>query len=201
MPTHEQGETSRAKLIAAMTDVARTKGYFATRVEDVCAAAGVTKGSFFHHFASREDLGLAAAESWHQGTAAFFADGDFTRHPRAVDRVMAYIALRKSLLTGPVHSYCCYAGTVVTETFQSQPPVFFEARAAITDHIAFIAGHIAEALADKGQPSAARAHALSTFVQCTVQGALILAKAEGGPAAALACFDELERHLKRELEP
>jgi TetR/AcrR family transcriptional repressor of nem operon len=41
---------SRNKLLDAAIDVVRSKGYGATRVDDIAAAAGVTKGSFFHHF-------------------------------------------------------------------------------------------------------------------------------------------------------
>jgi TetR/AcrR family transcriptional repressor of nem operon len=200
MTAREKGERSREKLVAAMTDLAREKGYHATRVEDVCATAGVTKGSFFHHFASRDAVGIAAAEAWQQNTAAFFADADFTRHPGAKDRVLAYIDLRKSLLTGPVASYCCYAGTVVSETWASDAPVFHKARAAIDDHVEVIAAHVAQALSDAGKDPT-RARDLSTFIQGTVQGALILAKAAGGAEPALACFDELSRHLNRELSP
>ncbi len=43
---------ARERLIAAARDEIRRKGYTATRVEDICRAAGVTKGSFFHHFSS-----------------------------------------------------------------------------------------------------------------------------------------------------
>ena len=200
MPQHDPPGPSRQRLIAAMTDVARTKGYHATRVEDVCAAAGLTKGSFFHHFASRDALGLAAAQAWRDGTAAYFAAEEFTRAPRAVDRVLGYITLRKALLTGPLPTCCCYAGTVVGETYQTHPPVFDMAKAAIDDHITFIATHIAQALKDKGTPSPGRAIALSTLIQATVQGALILAKAAGGPEPALICLSELEHHLRRELE-
>ena len=38
------------------------KGYGATRIDDVCEAAGLTKGSFFYHFNSKEELALEAAE-------------------------------------------------------------------------------------------------------------------------------------------
>ncbi|MEO8242758.1 MAG: TetR/AcrR family transcriptional regulator [bacterium] len=200
MAPREQGEISRAKLIAAMTDVAREKGYHATRIEDVCAAAGVTKGSFFHHFASREDLGLAAAEAWRQNTGTLFAEAEFNHPARPLDRLLGYIAFRRAMLTGPVALYACYAGTVVAETYATDLPVYPVASAAIADHITFIARHTAAALQDCGQPPT-RAHALSTFIQCTIQGALILAKAEGDATPALACLDELERHLKHELTP
>ena len=55
-PQHE----SKTKLLDATLKVVRAKGYSATRIEDVCAEAGLTKGSFFHHFKSKEDLALAA---------------------------------------------------------------------------------------------------------------------------------------------
>ena len=64
---------SRTRLLSAAIDLVRVHGYNATRVEDVCAAAGVTKGSFFHHFASKEELAIAAAGVWNQGAAQLFA--------------------------------------------------------------------------------------------------------------------------------
>ena len=52
---------TRGKLLDAALTVIRTKGYTATTVDDICVAAGVTKGSFFHYFKSKEDLALASA--------------------------------------------------------------------------------------------------------------------------------------------
>ena len=43
---------SRDKLLDAAMHVIRQKGYDATTVDDICAEAGLTKGAFFHHFAS-----------------------------------------------------------------------------------------------------------------------------------------------------
>ena len=48
-PMQAQHE-SKTKLLDATLKVVRQKGYAATRVEDVCAEAGLSKGSFFHHF-------------------------------------------------------------------------------------------------------------------------------------------------------
>ena len=53
---------ARAKLLRAALGVIRVKGYSATSVDELCAAAGVTKGAFFHHFATKEALAVAAAD-------------------------------------------------------------------------------------------------------------------------------------------
>lgn len=47
---------TRAKLIAAATDVISTHGFGAMRVDDVVHAAGVAKGTFFAHFQDKDAL-------------------------------------------------------------------------------------------------------------------------------------------------
>ena len=59
MTTAQPPHQSKAKLLDAAVRVIRTKGYIATTVDDLCHAAGVTKGSFFHHFDSKEQLAIA----------------------------------------------------------------------------------------------------------------------------------------------
>jgi len=64
---------SKAKLLDAALHVVRAKGYAAAAVDDICREAGLTKGSFFHHFKSKDDLALDAAAYWGTTTAALFA--------------------------------------------------------------------------------------------------------------------------------
>jgi len=42
-------------------------GYDAASVADICKQAGVSKGAFYHHFASKQALFLAIMEDWLQG--------------------------------------------------------------------------------------------------------------------------------------
>ena len=55
-----RGEARVALLDAALSEIL-ARGYSATTVDDLCRAAGVTKGAFFHHFDSKEALAVAAA--------------------------------------------------------------------------------------------------------------------------------------------
>jgi len=66
-------QDSRTRLLDAALILVRSRGYAATRVDDICAAAGVTKGSFFHHFKGKDDLALAAVTHWADTTGALFA--------------------------------------------------------------------------------------------------------------------------------
>jgi TetR/AcrR family transcriptional repressor of nem operon len=64
----------------AALSVIRTKGYSATTVDELRATAGVTKGAFFHHFKSKDELGVAAAERWSETTGTLFAKAPYHDH-------------------------------------------------------------------------------------------------------------------------
>ena len=50
------------KLLGASLKLMLSKGYYATTVDDICTEAGVTKGSFFHYFKNKEDIGKATLD-------------------------------------------------------------------------------------------------------------------------------------------
>lgn len=57
-------EETRARLVQAGIELILQQGFTATTVDQVCSRAGVTKGSFFHHFANKDQLGVAALQAW-----------------------------------------------------------------------------------------------------------------------------------------
>jgi TetR/AcrR family transcriptional repressor of nem operon len=58
-----KGEKTRQLIVGHATIIIHQKGYGKTTIEDVIAAAGITKGSFYFHFASKEELGYAVVEN------------------------------------------------------------------------------------------------------------------------------------------
>jgi AcrR family transcriptional regulator len=53
---------TKQQLIDQATVLFRMKGYSATSINEIVQACGITKGSLYHHFASKEALGLATLE-------------------------------------------------------------------------------------------------------------------------------------------
>ncbi len=66
--TDEQNEQlrleRRAQLLEAAQRVFANKGFHAANVADVAAAAGVSQGTVYHYFDSKEDLLMAVYEAW-----------------------------------------------------------------------------------------------------------------------------------------
>jgi TetR/AcrR family transcriptional repressor of nem operon len=195
-PQHSGVHDSKAKLIAAALDVVRTKGFTATRVEDICEAARLTKGSFFHHFKSKEDLALAAAAAWGENAQALFAQAPYVTLTDPRDRLLGYVDFRKALLRGELPDYSCFAGTTIQEVFQTHPVISEAAAKTISDHIDGLETDIAEAMRMYEVAGKFSPRSLAAYMQAVVQGAFILAKAEGSRAVAAESLNHLRRYLE-----
>lgn len=55
---------TRERLYESAQRLMIEKGYPATSIDEICTAAGVTKGSFFHYFGSKDQLGRELLERY-----------------------------------------------------------------------------------------------------------------------------------------
>lgn len=188
-------DSSRNRLIQATIDLVRANGYASTRVDDVCAAAGVTKGSFFHHFESKEDLAIAAARQWGEGAARLFAGAAYMSEPDPLQRLLGYVKFRRELICGEVHEWTCYAGTTIQETHQTHPAIREACAESIDVHLVQLTQLVDAALARYPVPGL-RAETLALHVQAVLQGAFVLAKGRQDPQVAIDCVDHLSRYVE-----
>ena len=196
MTSTEARHESKTKLLQAALHVIRAKGYSATRIEDVCESAGLTKGSFFHHFDSKEALALAAADYWIEGTGSLFASAPFHAPRDPVDRLLAYVDFRKALLMGELADFTCLIGTMVQEIYDTHPAIREACNRSISGHAATLIPDIEEAIRQRGIEPNWTAESLALYTQAAIQGAFILAKAKRGAAIAAECIDHLRRYLE-----
>jgi TetR/AcrR family transcriptional regulator, transcriptional repressor for nem operon len=191
----EATHNARDKLLAAALSVIRTKGYSATTVDDLCAAAGVTKGAFFHHFKSKEALAVAAADHWSEMTGGLFASAPYHAHADPLDRVLGYIDFRKAILRGGVPEFTCLVGTMVQETYDTAPAIRDACNASIAGHAKKLEADIEAAMAARRMRVPWTAQSLALHTQAVLQGAFILAKAQGSAAVAADSVDHLKRYV------
>ena len=187
---------SKTRFLQAALQVIRAKGYTATTVEDICEAAGLTKGSFFHHFDSKEGLALAAADYWTEGAGALFASAPYHARADPLERLLAYVDFRKALLTGGLADFTCLAGTMVQEVYKTHPAIREACDKSMSRHAEMLEPDIAEAMRTRGVTGEWTARSLALYTQAVLQGSFILAKAKGGPAVAGDCLDHLRRYIE-----
>lgn len=59
-----RGEETRERILAAAEECFARQGYEATGVAEICQKAGVSKGAFFHHFPTKQEVFLELLERW-----------------------------------------------------------------------------------------------------------------------------------------
>ncbi|HJV08994.1 MAG TPA: TetR/AcrR family transcriptional regulator [Acidimicrobiales bacterium] len=176
-----------------MRRVALSKGFPATTVDEVCELAGVTKGSFYHHFSGKDDLGAAALESYFDDVVAAFSTGDWTAVADPVDRLQAFLAHAGEVCTGPVMVYGCLIGTFTLDMAESSPDLRRRLATMFVTLRDVVAGLVADAARHRGRQVDA-----ATFGDqflAILEGSIVLAKAHGDPTIPRRGLELLAGHL------
>jgi TetR/AcrR family transcriptional regulator, transcriptional repressor for nem operon len=112
--TSETPERKR-RLIEAAVRLMLRQGFSATTVDQVCAEAGVTKGSFFHYFASKEEVCRAAMDAWAGGWLDILMAAEFPRIADPLDRLERLFDVMVEAYLRPDVDAGCMIGTVAQE--------------------------------------------------------------------------------------
>ncbi len=195
-PPPSKQHQSRRKFLDAAVTLIRTKGYAATSVDDLCVAAGLTKGSFFHHFNDKEALGVAAAQHWTEITGPLFKGAPYHAPQTALGRILAYLDFRQAMIGGELAKFTCLAGTLAQEVHTSHPGIARAAGDAITAHAATLVSDIEAAMAQSGKHFDFTAGSLALHTQAVLQGGFILAKATSDAAQAQDAISHLRRYVE-----
>jgi TetR/AcrR family transcriptional repressor of nem operon len=186
---------SKTQFLGAAIDVIRAKGYDATTVDDLCAKAGLSKGSFFHHFKSKEDLAVAAAQAWSDHARTLFADAHYHQLDDPLERLLAYVDMRISLIHGEFCEFTCLAGTMTQEIYQTNPRIRDACAQAIDSHAQTLETDIGAAIEKYGIHAEWTAASLALHTQAVIQGAFVVAKAQNRSGAAADSLIHLKRYL------
>lgn len=197
-PTKQSPErgNARIRLLEAARDLVRTKGFAATSVDELCKAAGVTKGAFFHQFGSKDALGVAAAEFWAETTSDFFSAAPYHVPADPLERVLAYVAFRKAIIAGDIAEFTCLVGTMAQEIYASAPDIRDACGRSIFGHAATLEADIEAARRERGITAKWTAESLARHTQTVLQGGFVLAKAGNDPELARESLDHLDRYIR-----
>src|SRR5260370_40437117 len=106
---NKRGETSRAAIFGAALDLFQERGYEATTMRAIADRAGVSLGSSYHYFPSKEHLVLEFYRHTHQLHAAAIApllgrETDLAARPRGTIRAVVVTCEPFHAVAGPIFS-------------------------------------------------------------------------------------------------
>lgn len=191
-----QTPDTRTRILQTTLTLMRAKGYEATTVDDLCTAAGVTKGAFFHYFDSKEHLAREAADFFAAFAAGIFSNAPHTKLADPLDRFLGYIDFRREILQGPIEGFTCLLGTFVQETYHSHPALRALCHEHIWGHASTLVEDIRAAKEKYAPASDLDPEGLALHTQAVLQGAFILAKAQGSREPVVESLQHLRRYVE-----
>jgi TetR/AcrR family transcriptional repressor of nem operon len=171
-------QSTREQLINVGMKLMHEHGYNATGLTEILQAADVPKGSFYHHFGSKEDFAAAALERYvtreAEHGAAVLSDTKVT----PVKRLKRYFTDLMKMYGQRGAIPGCMMGKFSLEIAAESP----ELRRQISESFAAwqeeIASVIREAVAQKEIPVKTDASSLAGFLLNSWEGALVRSQAE-----------------------
>lgn len=122
---------TQERLIAAAQRLMLRQGYAATTVDQICAEAGMTKGSFFHHYASKDALCRAAIDAWGAMGTRLYSEA--WREPGdPLDQLNRMLDIMVSFTTTRDEPCLCMVGMMSQELALTNP----ELRGVCAGHLA-----------------------------------------------------------------
>ena len=129
-------------------------------------------------------------------TGALFAAADYHAPADPLDRLLAYVDLRRDLVQGTLPEFTCLVGTMAQEAYETAPDIREACWASIHGHAGTLVADIQAAIDDRGLSPDWTAESLALHTQAVIQGGFILAKASGETRHAIEAIDHLRRYIE-----
>ncbi|SEO54260.1 transcriptional regulator, TetR family [Duganella sp. CF517] len=167
----------KEQIVTAGMTLFHSKGFNATSVQDITDAAGVPKGSFYNHFASKEELGVEVLQRYADQAGEIGALlGASSLPPRAWLR--GYFGKLVESNVASAFDAGCMLGNFSTELSNQSPAIRNQARQSFAAMAKMLEDVIAQGQRDGSIGNAQPAPALANFTADAWQGAVLRAKAE-----------------------
>lgn len=173
---------TRQMLLDAAIHLMMRQGFSASTVDQICTEAGLTKGSFFHYFDSKEAIARAAVDFFAQFGTDLYAEAwkDPARDPLV--QLHHLLDIMISFNQRPGEPCVCMVGMMSQELASTNP----EMRAICQRHLTNWADPVIRALAEAKKIHPPRVEfdpeKVAWFLNSLWQGSMLIGKTRESPA-------------------
>jgi TetR/AcrR family transcriptional repressor of nem operon len=182
----------RSHLVESALVEFHARGFHNCSVEDITKSAGVPKGSFYNHFASKDALAIEALQQY-QARSVWRTTDDADRPPLTRLR-NRYLAMR-DVLEARGYTRGCLIGNMGTELADLNPGVRAEVQASLDFRSAASAELLREAQRTGALPAYHDPDVLGRFIVDAWEGVVLRTKVNKSPEAIDGFFAILDQLL------
>ena len=187
---------TKQKLLEAAQKLMLARGYPVTTLDDICASARVTKGSFFHYFKSKEDLGKAVLEHFMTHQFQAMQGAAFIRKRDPLARVYGYVDFAIDISKDPAMVHGCLLGSFAQDLSDTHPRIRQQCGHYFDQWAAVLKRDLDAAKAEYAPRTTFDTQSLAEHFIAVVEGALILVKVKKDTKI----LEKQLRHFKRYLQ-
>ncbi|MBI3587486.1 MAG: TetR/AcrR family transcriptional regulator [Ignavibacteriales bacterium] len=188
----QKTQSGKVQLLEVAQRLMLAKGYTATSVDEICQQADLSKGSFFHYFESKEELGKAALDGFYFRQKEGMLQAEFRKEADPLKRVESLIDFLIQAFKNPDIPKSCLIGNFSQELSETHP----EIRKLCADHFADWAESVKSDLDEaktKYKPhTPLDTQSIADYLIAVIEGTLILYKAKKD----IKIFEKNLGHLK-----
>lgn len=187
-----QASGTRQQIVGSAADLIWRRGYSRTSVDDIIRDAGICKGSFYHHFTSKEALGLAVIDTWTDHLASHIRarlsdDRNAAENLYAILDAMVSAQEENGYLGCPLGRLALEMGDV-SENFRLRLQGGFDTICGLFSTCLRQAGMSEEEASEHGR-----------YMLATLEGALMLNKVRGGGKVLEGLVATMKTEVSRRL--
>jgi TetR/AcrR family transcriptional repressor of nem operon len=186
---------TKEKLLEVAQELMLAKGFTATTIDEICEAAEVTKGCFFHHFESKDQLGkevlerfCASGQKMHEAFCGNETD--------PLKRVYRYIDSAIRMAGDPTMSKGCLLGLFAQELSDTNPQIRQACQCAFDDWAKGFGKELARAKARYAPQAAFQPRELAEHLIAVMEGSMILGKAKHDMSVVAQSLRHLKAYVK-----
>jgi len=180
---------TREKLVRTAERLMLRDGYSATRVDEVIRKAGLSKGSFYHFFDSKESLGLAALERYYTDRVGRLAAGAYATETDPLRRARGFLE-HASRVAEDLWTTGCLLASLAADAAGSNRAISNALRKRTSDLRALLV----DLLGPFATPGNTAADLADQFLVC-IEGSIVLARIHDDPTYLRRGLEQFRRCL------
>jgi len=187
------GTTAREKLLRAAQKQMLARGFPATRVDEICRAAGVSKGSFYHCFRTKDEIGLVVLEGYYDRLVRRLSSGTYIHVEDPAERACGFLDHVESVAP-ELWENGCLLGVFAMDLAEVDPKI--RARVGeMFDGMATGLVRLFRPMVEPGTGDRPSADQAAEHFLVVLEGSLLLARAHGDPDRVIRGIRSFRQYL------